>query len=506
MSRRRCGLSALSLALACSSFASLAFAGAPNIPDAAAKLKALEKARPNQKTPGVLRLIAAELPLKGESLLTPPPAKDNGEGALLSKFRTENPDAGLLENESQRQAIETQRIQAEVRNELEKARGAMAGNPTQVKEDLKLLKSRVSLAADLMADVRSQLNSQIETMLRETDRRRIEKESRELESQQKLAGLKTLQQLDNQLNRQQEREKQLMDRFNSLMDEGRAANDLTKFVEASEVAVEARNVDPTGTVALQALTFSYFAHDILLQTQIRDASIRGFMDEMASVEKAHIPFNDNMPIVYPSAQAWQTLTAARKKYQAVDVKERGPAEQKILDELDKPSKVEFIETPLKEVMEFISEQHGINIQFDEAGLKEAGFGSDTPVPNVNLKGISLRSILRLILRPLKLTYVIKDEVLLITTQEAANTMLVTKVYPVADLVLPINNGAGANPFAMGGGLGGQGAFGGGLGGGQQNNAGGGAGGGGFGGGGGGFGGGGGGAAFNLPDLQRFNRR
>jgi hypothetical protein len=33
--------------------------------------------------------------------------------------------------------------------------------------------------------------------------------------------------LDNQLDRRHEREKQLMDRFNSLMDEGRAANDIT---------------------------------------------------------------------------------------------------------------------------------------------------------------------------------------------------------------------------------------------------------------------------------------
>ena len=501
MSRRCCGLTSPVLALACLS-STLVFAGAPQTAAEASKLKELEKARQNQKAPGVLRLSAAELPVKGESLPMPP--QDNGDGALLKKFAADSAESGLLDNETQRQAIETQRIQAEVRNELEKARGSMAGNPSQVKEDLKLLKSRVVLAPDLAADVRTQLNSQIETMLRETDRRRIEKESRELDSQRKLAGLKVLQQLDNQLNRRQEREKQLMDRFNSLMDEGRAADDVTKFAEASEVAVEARNVDPSGTVSAQALTFSYFAHDIMLQRQVREASIRGFMDEMASVEKAHIPFNDDVPIVYPSAQAWQTLTAARKKYQAVDVKERGPAEQKILDELDKPSKVEFIDTPLREVMQFISEQHGINIQFDEPALKEAGVGSETTVTQ-NLKGISLRSIFRLLLHPLKLTYVIKDEVLLITTQEVANTMLVTKVYPVADLVLPINNGSGANPFSMGGGLGGQGAFGGGLGGGQQNPAGGGLGGGrgggGFGGGGGGFGGGGG-AAFNLPDLRR----
>ena len=38
-----------------------------------------------------------------------------------------------------------------------------------------------------------------------------------------------------------------------------------------------------------------------------------------------------------------------------------------------------------------------------------------------------------------LTYIIKDEVLLITTKEKADTELVTKAYPVADLVIPIRS-------------------------------------------------------------------
>jgi hypothetical protein len=44
---------------------------------------------------------------------------------------------------------------------------------------------------------------------------------------------------------------------------------------------------------------------------------------------------------------------------------------------------------------------------------------------------------------------IRDEVLLITTPEEAESELVTKVYPVGDLVLPITSGMG-----MGGGMGG----------------------------------------------------
>ena len=51
-------------------------------------------------------------------------------------------------------------------------------------------------------------------------------------------------------------------------------------------------------------------------------------------------------------------------------------------------------------------------------LEEIGVGTDEPV-TVNLHNISLRSALRLMLKNLQLTYIIQDEVLMITTPEEA---------------------------------------------------------------------------------------
>ena len=79
-------------------------------------------------------------------------------------------------------------------------------------------------------------------------------------------------------------------------------------------------------------------------------------------------------------------------------------------------------------------------------------------------GVSARSALRRLLSNVfetPLTYVIQDEVLLITDKQyAADNYLSIKVYPVADLVIPVNPSGGMNPFQTGGGLGG--AIGGGL--------------------------------------------
>ena len=59
---------------------------------------------------------------------------------------------------------------------------------------------------------------------------------------------------------------------------------------------------------------------------------------------------------------------------------------------------------------------------------------DTPITK-SLKGLSLRSALNLVLRDLSLTWIIRDEVLLITTPKEAESNLTTKVYDVYDLVV-----------------------------------------------------------------------
>jgi uncharacterized membrane protein YgcG len=201
--------------------------------------------------------------------------------------------------------------------------------------------------------------------------------------------------------------------------------------------------------------------------------------------------------VFPPKEWWEAMTKRREIYKAVSLASESDAERKIMDELKKPTSFEFNETPLREVVKYLNELHGINIEVDQKNLGDANVTLDTPVTKV-LKGVTLKSALRLMLNDLGASYIVRDEVLLITSKEQADTYLVTKVYPVGDLVMPI-----VDPSNFGGGL--QGAFG------QQGNGGFGGGGqfGGQGGGGGQFGGGGGqqgGGFFSVPSspLKAYN--
>ena len=156
-------------------------------------------------------------------------------------------------------------------------------------------------------------------------------------------------------------------------------------------------------------------------------------------EQLHAPsqvgFVEKRNLSKPQHQPTQKAQAgARQKYESTGPANRGATENKIDEQLHALSHVDFVETPLSEVIDYLKDLHGIEIQLDTNALKGLGVAADTPISK-NLKGISLKSVLKLILEPLQLTYTIKNEVLLITSQEKVAADLTTIVYPVADLVL-----------------------------------------------------------------------
>ena len=95
---------------------------------------------------------------------------------------------------------------------------------------------------------------------------------------------------------------------------------------------------------------------------------------------------------------------------------------------------------LADAVSYLENYHEIQIELDTKALEAIALTTETPVTK-KLSGVTLRSALKLLLRDLGLTYVIKDEVLQITTPEEAENQLITKVYPVADLVIPIQSRA-----------------------------------------------------------------
>ena len=110
-------------------------------------------------------------------------------------------------------------------------------------------------------------------------------------------------------------------------------------------------------------------------------------------------------------------------------------EQRLLARID----LNFNETPLKQVIEDLQQIAQVNVVADTDALQEAAVSLDLPL-SLKVEDMSLKSALNILLKQARLTYVIKDEALQITTEEHAKGKLRMVTYQVADLVVPIGSG------------------------------------------------------------------
>ncbi len=371
----------------------------------------------------------------GEAAL-PKPARIDLKGDAGNVDSRDGELAGLF---GRQEKVIAQITQATVQNAINNARFQMARDPEGSKENLKLTLEMVRQTPDITPEFRDRLTGVIQAAVQAAGRRQIELEQRRRQRQEAIAASKERTLVSENLQRKQQKVRQLMERFNSLMDEGRYR--LAEEAAAAEAAAEVPEC-PVPVLATLHARMSGYHHDAMLT---RIARQKGVVDTLFQEEKAHVPVPDEPPVVYPESGIWQELSARRtEKYSSMDLASRNPVERKIVDALKSPTQFDFIATPLQDVGDFVGDLHDIEVQLDRRALSDVGIETDEPV-TINVKGVSLRSAMRLMLHQLNLTYTIQDEVLLITTPEEVENRLTTQVFPVADLVIPIRD-----PDFMGG--------------------------------------------------------
>ena len=108
-------------------------------------------------------------------------------------------------------------------------------------------------------------------------------------------------------------------------------------------------------------------------------------------------------------------------------------EERIRRALSSPTEVDFVDTPLRDALNYLRDKHAIEIWANEQSLTDNGVALDSPV-TLSIRGTRLASMLNLLLTPLRLDYVIEDEVLKITTHDQEQQIWHVEVYQVRDLI------------------------------------------------------------------------
>ena len=391
------------------------------------------------------------------SLLDNPDVQKLGQPAPIDQtLPPSGPGTGLIPTVEQEIAIKTQRLTLEVNRAIEEANSLALTSPDEALETLKFALGAVQDATDVIPEARAQLLRRVQSKQLEVQTKKRLIEQNQIALAERQAAIEAQERLIDLASEQEKELEQLIDRVRALMEEGYHGND-DAFEEAEAVGEAAVDLQPGEGTSAAAVFTSEAAGQLNKAFRLRALRADKFLAVLYQVELSHVPFPDEPPVLWPPAPVWRALTERRKKWASVDLHKNSPAEEKIQAALIDPQgvEIEFIDTPLKEAMDFIADANGITIIMDEPALTEEGISIDEPINRI-LSGVTLRSALKIILEPLGLTYIIEDEVMKITTSLAAEDKLSTRVYPVGDLVVPILSGRMASMMLGGGMMGGMG--------------------------------------------------
>ncbi|MBX9790647.1 MAG: general secretion pathway protein GspD [Pirellulales bacterium] len=323
-----------------------------------------------------------------------------------------------------------QRLTTEIARQQLQAKGMMERDPKQA---LVVLDQAARAVQQSGVDTQSQ--SQLLARLERT-RKEIEAYYEAHRGQIELAesNAATTEQVERERAHKREIEEKLaalIDQFNQLMDEHR-------YEEANVVAKQAFELAPDHAIAKQLKWNANFIIRMRKQDEINDLKERGFVEALYEVERSSVPFNDNDPLQFADKPEWDALTKRRKPLSS----ERAPrseAELQIEQKLKTPVSLEFQGAALSEVLNHLAKLCDINIYLDPQGMAAEGVDSGSKIDVELSKPVMLKSALNIILEPLHLSYVIKDEVLKITSEQVRDGEIVPATYYVADLVIPIPN-------------------------------------------------------------------
>jgi general secretion pathway protein D len=351
------------------------------------------------------------------TLPTPPQATGRMSGSNLI-------DATAADEQAQ-----ARQMSAEVGKKQSEARRLRETKPQDALKLLQEARDHVA-QSQLSEEYRTQLMRRIDITLDETEKY-IKDHKAEIELDQDNQAV-----LD-EVNRNREVKIKVQEKIAELVDEFNRLRDEQRYAEMEIVARRLIEIAPDEPVAQQVWQNAKFIRRTMMNQQTADAREEGYWSQLNDVEtSSYANVGDANPLVYDQKR-WEALVKDRKSGERET--RRTERELEIERRLKTPVLLRYQDTPLSEVVDGLSELAGINIHLDPRGLSQEGVESSTPVTITLSKEISLKSALNLILEPLHLSYVVKDEVLKITSEQLRDGETYSKVYNVADLVIPIPN-------------------------------------------------------------------
>jgi hypothetical protein len=333
-------------------------------------------------------------------------------GALAGRSAAQTDD--LLNRTRQLDAVAAQKLEGEVRTALTTASRFAAAQPDVAAERLRKVLAALEADSALAPDRRAELTRQVKAQLKSLEARAAAVRPAEPPRAVRVSPA------------EQDSVRQRVADIAALQRAGR----VTEAERQAELLARQYPDHP----AAQAL-----ARNASMAARLADAnSVMNDQDRRLAASSREIDRTAMPPgSDYELPKDWKQKSERRMK--ATRLTEE---EQKLLKALNQPVQPQLGDTTFEKAADYLATLAGRSLVIEKAALEEGGIqvDSNTPVKLSFRSPVALRTALRSFLSPFGLTYVIKDEVIYVTTTRRARAMLETRVYYLGDIV------AGVGPF------------------------------------------------------------
>ncbi len=358
--------------------------------------------------------------------------------------------ADLLAEARARRAIEEQRYKVLADATIRRGRQLLRTDPDAAYQDLKRQRDDIIGYDGIGDDARRQMVADLESVMREVFVKGAEIKRQADTERQAVARTK---QKISEFDRQEEennRDKNRVDSFRQLMQQARydLAYQEAQLMQQEKVV--------KGLPTPVSATASYIIGQ--QATQLREwkelVRIREdrFLLAMMQTEKSHIPYPDEPPVHFPPAAVWRELTGLRRDAYLNSALGPNPtATQRQLKSIVEDQEVQLkeganiTEIPLFELLQDLSKRHQVTFIIMEEyfaaemimNIKEA----KAKLTATQLRGLKLGNFLDIVLASMNATFIVRPDYIEITTFTRRLEEKVTRVFPVADLVIGIPDGS-----------------------------------------------------------------
>ena len=334
------------------------------------------------------------------------------------------------------EALAAQKLNAEVGTKIAEARRLQETDPDKAiaiyEQTMKAVKSS-GLSPNLIRPMVRRLEVALELAKKDKTAFEVKMQNKQERGQIELKRLRIL-----------EADKAKKARLKEFMDKAQGAYAEGNYAECEAYAKRAAEVDPNEVAAtmlvFKAKTERHYKQDLEIRAAKDEGALTAFQEvELAGIADPEVQLNS---IKY--AKNFKDLTRERLRMNARLEVKKDPKVLAIEAKLKDTISLNVEKQPLSEAITFLQNYTGLNIVLDPKALNDEGLTSAAPV-SLTVNNVQLKTALKLLLRPLGLTYRVEDEVLLITSP-GSTAQMYPHTYYVGDLIMPANKGQ-PNPVA-----------------------------------------------------------